>query len=218
MTQMKTLHELTHTSDPAINVVRGWLGAAATTVEVLPPSAQRDEVIVALQVTTHSVLGAVAYETGGILIDHGWLRLLGSGHPRLTRDLPSWNKGRSEGFCLVGDDAAGGFFALNGGALGKDFGKVYYFAPDCLEWEPMNIEYSKFVWWCMSERVSKFYEGLRWTSWKEDVSRLSADRCFIWFPPLWTKQGGLDKSHRGDAPAAETWGFSMDTRSQLGIG
>ena len=37
-------------------------------------------------------MGAVIFETGGILIDEGWLRILGSGHPRLPRSLPDWNK------------------------------------------------------------------------------------------------------------------------------
>jgi hypothetical protein len=31
-----------------------------------------------LQVTTRSTLGALAHETGGLLIDHRWLRLLAS--------------------------------------------------------------------------------------------------------------------------------------------
>jgi hypothetical protein len=30
-----------------------------------------------LHVTTRSTLGALAHETGGILVDHGWLRLFG---------------------------------------------------------------------------------------------------------------------------------------------
>ena len=46
-----------------------------------------------------SPLGAVVYETGGILVDGGWLRILGSGNARLTRTLPGWNAGHGEG-CL----------------------------------------------------------------------------------------------------------------------
>jgi len=41
--------------------------------------------------------------------------------------------------CLIGDDSAGGFFAINGGALGNDPGKVYYLSPDNLKWEPMEM-------------------------------------------------------------------------------
>lgn len=73
------------------------------------------------------------YGTGGILVDGGWLRMLGSGHPKLTRNIAMWNNGRSNGFCLVADDAVGGFFALNGGAFGDDLGSVYYLAPETLD-------------------------------------------------------------------------------------
>lgn len=82
--------------------------------------------MLAVQVTTHSTLSALAYDTGGLLIDAVWLRLLGSGQPRLTRTLSEWNAGRATDYYLVGDDAAGGFFAINGGALGSELGVVYY--------------------------------------------------------------------------------------------
>ena len=103
-----------------------------------PAIAERESVLLEVQVTTHSTMGTVAYETGGILIDFGWLRFLGSGHPRLTRTLSSWNRDRSNGFYLIADDAAGGFFAVNGGAFGDDRGNVYYWSPDSLEWEGLQ--------------------------------------------------------------------------------
>jgi len=39
----------------------------------------RKSALVAVQVTTRSPMGAIIYETGGILVDHGWIRILGSG-------------------------------------------------------------------------------------------------------------------------------------------
>src|SRR5438105_2390913 len=81
----------------------------------------------------------------GLFLDSGWLRVLGAGgHPRFCRSLPAWNEGRSEGFYLIADDAVGGSFALNGGALGADRGKVYYYAPDALRWEACDFGYSEF--------------------------------------------------------------------------
>lgn len=91
--------------------------------------ANREKVLLDLQVTTHSTLGPVAYETGGVLIDDGWLRLLGSGHSDLQRTLSDWNANRSDGYLLIGDDVVGGFFAINGGALGSNVGFVYYWPP-----------------------------------------------------------------------------------------
>lgn len=211
---MKTLAELTATDAPAIALIRQWAATAAVPIELLPPSALRGKILEQLQVSTHSTLGAVAYETGGVLIDHGWLRLLGSGHERLIRTLPGWNEGRAQGLYLVADDAAGGFFALNGGALGEDRGNVYYFAPDSLRWEPLGCGYSQFVQWAMSPQFSGFAADLRWSCWENDVRALQADRCFSWYPPLFAKSDG--SRHRGEIPVAEAWGMQQDFKAQLG--
>src|SRR4051812_31746432 len=114
---MRSVNELINLDDPGFPLVRGWVEAAVRPVEILPPSVARVDALVETQVTTRSPMGAVVYETGGILVDGGWLRILGSGHPRLGRTLPAWNLGRGAGFYLVADDAIGGFFAINGGAL-----------------------------------------------------------------------------------------------------
>ena len=81
---MKSLEELTNTDDPAIDLLRQWTALDENHIEISPPSASREAVLLEVQVTTHSTMGAVAYETGGVLVDDGWLRFLGSGHPRLT--------------------------------------------------------------------------------------------------------------------------------------
>src|ERR1043166_706882 len=89
---MRPLNELINAQDPGIEKIREWIGDAVNTWEVLPPSARREEVLLQTQVTTRSTMGAIVYETGGILIDGGWLRFLGSGHPKLPRTLPGRNR------------------------------------------------------------------------------------------------------------------------------
>jgi len=143
--KVKTLGELINDEEPGIEVIRAFLDSAKNEWQLLPPSDRRSDVLLGLQVTTRSPMGAMAYDTGGLLVDHGWLRFLGSGHPRLPRDLVSWNDGRSSGFLLVADDAAGGFFAVNGGALGDDTANIYFLSPDGLAWEPLEMGYTSFL-------------------------------------------------------------------------
>jgi len=208
------LSELVNSTAPAFPLLSQWVTAANTNVEILEPSQVREGVLLDVQVTTRSVLGALAYETGGLLIDHGWLRLLGSGHPRLPRSLSAWNAGRADGFYLVGDDAAGGFFAINGGTLGPETHNVYYLAPDTLRWESMRGGFSQFVQWCLSGSLAKFYEGLRWSTWAADCRDLDGDHCFAWFPPLWVRPDG--QRQRARIPIAEAWGMALDFKAQLG--
>ena len=212
---MKTLDELINQDDPGISLIREWIEECDNDVALLPPSEKRDEVLLELQVTTRSSMGAVAYETGGILIEHGWLRFLGSGHPKLTRTLSGWNQGRSNGLFLIADDAVGGFFAINGGALGDRFQDTYYLAPDGLEWEALEIGYTDFFQWSLTSKLSDFYEDLRWPSWKDDVAALQSDQCFGFFPFLWTEQGSVQASNRRPLPASEAFELHMDVMRQL---
>jgi hypothetical protein len=134
---MHTLADLIDTEDPALPLIHEWITAAAQPCELLPPSEKRGSVLQALQVSTRSPMGAIAYETGGALIAHGWLRFLGSGHPRLMRDLATYNTG-AKGYLLIADDAAGSTFAINGGAFGADVRNVHYWAPDGLTWDSLT--------------------------------------------------------------------------------
>jgi Protein of unknown function DUF2625 len=212
---MRTLEELIDLRDPGIVHIREWVEKAVTECFLLPPSEQRGNVLLETQVTTRSTMGAIAYETGGVMADGGWLRFLGSGHVRISRTLPGWNKRRSDGYYLVADDAAGGFFAINGGAFGEDVKKMYYWPPDSLEWEPLNIGFTDFFVWSLSERLAQFYESLRWPSWREDTAKLSGDQCFAFYPELWTREGSITSSHREAVPVQEAYDLKMHILQQL---
>ena len=211
---MRTLEELIDRDQPALPLVHEWLAQSSTPFELLAPSEARSEVLVGLQVTTRSPMGAIAYETGGILIDHGWLRLLGSGHPRLPRNIVDWNTGRAAGHLLVADDVIGGFFSINGGGLGEDRGSMYYWAPDTLKWEAMGLRYSDFFCWTLSERLAVFYEGLRWLGWETDVKKAGGDQCYTFYPFLWTKEGSAESSSRKLIAISEQFAFNADAVGQ----
>lgn len=221
----RTLDELI-SDEPAWPAVCDWIGQATNHVEVLPvDEKERGPALVTLQVTTRSPMGAIVFESGGILVDHGWLRILGSGHPRLPRTLPGWNLGRSwievdspPLLLLVADDVLGGQFAINGGALPAKPGGVCYFAPDTLDWEDLEMSYSDFVWWALTGDLAKFYEESRWPNWQVDVSTLSGDAGFAFYPFLWAEGESVGERSREVVPAASLFALQFDTREQLARG
>ena len=211
----RSLDELLERNEPGIRLIEQWIAVAENRVEVLAWSEARENVLHELQVTTRSTLGAIAYETGGFLIEDGWLRFLGSGHTRLPRNLAEWNRSRGNGLFLVADDAVGGFFALNGGALGDKLQSVYYWAPDRLDWQDLNVGFTDFFQWSLSARFAQFYDGLRWPTWREDAAQLPGDRCFSFYPFLWTKEGSIARSDRRSVPVAEAFDLKLDIVRQL---
>ena len=214
---MRALSELIDRKEPAWPLVQQWIAEASMLVEVLPADpAAGDAALYATQVTTRSPMGAIAHNSAGIFIDNGWLRVLGSGkHQRFQRSLPEWNAGKSNGFYLVADDAVGGFFAINGGALGEDTDNVYFYAPDSLRWEPCGFSYTQFLVWAMSEKLTEFYDSLRWDDWASEVKELGGDHVIGIYPFLWTQGAPIKERHRGRVPVAEQWGLQLDLQRQL---
>lgn len=208
---MRPLSELIDMEDPAWPEVQQWIAEATNHVEVLPVNeANRDAALLAIQVTTRSPMGAIVYETGGLLIDHGWLRILGSGDSRFPRSLASWNEGRTmfadeqpPGYLLVADDVLGGFFAINGGSLGKEMGSVFYFAPDTADWECLDFSYSQFIFWCLQGDVAGFYENLRWPGWEQEISTVGGDQAIFIFPFLFTKGPSIAERQHGVVPISQ---------------
>ncbi len=217
---LRPLDQLINKQEPAWDFVKQWIKEAKNFVEVLPKDAVRaDSALYQTQVTTRSPMGAVVYETGGILIDHGWIRILGSGCKRLNRSLMEWNKektyqniGDQLSFLLIADDVLGGFFALNAGGLSMEgIGKVFYFAPDNLKWERTEMSYSDFLAFCFSGDINKFYESYRWTNWRKDIDTLDGNSGISVYPFLWSKEGQADinKNSRKPVPMQELWDLYM---------
>ncbi len=221
-----SIDHLINKTDPAWPKIKSMIDSAANSVSILPVDTNASKnTLFKLQVTTRSSMGAVVFMTGGILIDHGWIRILGSGNLKLERTLSDWNiqngllgTGKAAPYLLVADDALGGFFLLNGGGLGSDAGSMYYFAPDNLEFEPMDMNYTEFLYFCFNGDLDLFYGQYRFTNWKEEVEKLSGDMVYNFYPTLWSLEGlDINANQRTIIPVKEQWTFNMTTRSQLGL-
>lgn len=211
---MRPIDELINTKEPGWNLVEKMIDSATNKVEVLPilniDSAKNS--LFRVQVTTRSPMGAIVYQSGGIIIENGWIRILGSGSEKLERSLPNWNKsktftnyGEPMSFLLVADDAVGGFFALNGGALGDDFGKVYYLAPESFEYEPLGISYTEFLLFCFSGDLKTFYSDKSWNECDKEVALLDPDNIVCFYPFLWSEKSIDINSAKRSSVSIEEW-------------
>jgi hypothetical protein len=224
--KMKKVQELIDFNDSSWPGIKEWAKSSKNKVEILTANEKEaGDALYKTQVSTRSTLGAIIYMSGGILIDDGWIRILGAGNKKLKRTLPDWNQGKTFNkfgeqppFLLIADDAIGGFFMLNGGGLGNDLGGVYYFAPDSLEFEPLNLNYTQFINFCFNGNLAEFYKNYRWKNWKEDVSKLDCDKVFNFYPYLWSKEGkDIENLLKEEVPIEEQYILNIDFRKQLGI-
>jgi Protein of unknown function DUF2625 len=198
-----------------------WLQEATNTVEVLRGDRKQGAAIFhQLQVSPRSLLGTIALETGGILVDHGWLRFLGSGSERMKGNLLTWNSvqdgyGLRDAF-IVPHDVLGGFFAMNGGAFPGERGNIYYLAPETLKWQDLHGSYSQLFSWALTGNLEQFYQNLRWPDWKDEVTKMSGDQGFSIYPFLCTSTDiPVSERSRRAVPMTELWNIDQDLARQI---
>jgi hypothetical protein len=199
--------------DDAIDWLRATAASSPHLVEILPCTAEAGRrTLEWLQVTTRSPLGAVALHTGGLLVDEGWLRILGAGGDRLPRTLESWNGAppRLTLGRLVADDALGGCFAWFDEAR-----TVHYLAPDTLRWEDLGLGYTDWLAAMLGDGLEVFYASLRWEGWREEVRALAGDRALLVWPPLVAAGPPLAERSRRPVPMDEAWGLNQQLAAKL---
>lgn len=212
--QKKTVKELVDPSNGKWEMINRWIASSKTKVTVLSKESNRaDSAILQCQLSTDNVLGAIVYNSGGLLIDDGWIRILGSGCKEMDRGLHQWNKGKSKinsgelpNFVLVADDAIGGLFAINTGGIDEmHLNKVFYFGPNSLKWETIGLTYEQFVVFCMTQDVRDFYHDFKWKGWENEVQQLGPNQVVSAYPLLWTKDGKELKKNRKVTPIQKLW-------------
>jgi hypothetical protein len=201
-------------------------------VEVHPPEDLAGAATLAqLQLTEKSALGAIVRNCGGLLVDGGWIRILGNsaaaglGITRVnefpTATDPNW---RPTDGLIVGYDVLGGVFAIStddAASTGRPgaIGQVGYFAPDTLEWESLEISHSQWLNWLLSGGTTKFYEALRWPGWEQECQGLAITQGIAVYPFLWSNEARADLSatSRRPVPIAELTTLATEFTSQAGL-
>lgn len=208
---MRELSELVEVEQPAWPVLSDHLARSAIPVSVLPVTPARGRTCLhRLQVTARSFLGAMALECGGLLLDDGWVRVHGGGGPRLpgigeVNDLSAAVVYGPPLRLVVAHDVLGGVFALNGpgtedGRYPGKPGQMVYFAPDSLEWEPLEATYSGWMLWMLEGHLEDFYRDLRWPGWREEITALDPSQVLSLYPPPSSSEAQTDMAATSRRP------------------
>jgi hypothetical protein len=150
-----------------------------------------------------SVFGAIIINTCGIVFDK-WVYVLGQTSERYgVLNFAEAMNYDSAGLLVVARDIVGGLFALNMGRFAEDRGMVWYFAPDTLEWESLEMKYSEFIAWLVQGKLSDFYSSMRWSDWRKDAESVSFDTGILIYPYLWAKECNIETASKRVVPLAE---------------
>lgn len=152
-----------------------------------------------LHIPLSSVLGSVVLHSNGIIIDN-WIRIFGQdgasnyGVPHYNRKNNYSNK--IQGMFLVGSDVLGGLYAININRFSDKHNMIWYFAPDTLEWECIEMMYNEFLAWCLQGNTDEFYSTMRWQGWEDDAKNTTINTAILIYPFLWAEECDLKKASK----------------------
>ena len=118
---------------------------------------------------------------------------------------------------VVATDVIGGIFAINQGKYCEDIGKVWYLAPDTLEWESLSFEYSEFIAWLAQGNINEFYQSMRWKNWRDLAINVEIDQGILIYPFLWSDEIIIQNATKKIVPFYELVSINMEYISKLGI-
>ena len=152
-----------------------------------------------LHIPLDSVLSSVVVHSNGIVIDN-WLRIFGQ-DSSLNNGVLHYNRNSNyldkvEGMFLVASDVLGGLYAINISRFFDNRNMIWYFAPDSLEWECIELRYNEFVAWSLQGDTDEYYSSMRWQNWKEDVKNISINAAMLIYPFLWSKECNLETASK----------------------
>ena len=203
-TPMKPLHELINHEESALPLVQSWAAGAKTACEVLPPSGT-------LRRRAASPAGHHPLAHGRGRPRHGrpahrWrpAARAGIGTPRLTRDIASWNAGRSNGFLLIADDAVGGFFAINGGGL-RGRGRPVLPGARHPGMGTAGTELHRLPALGAGRRTGGVLRRAALARLADRCAGPGGDQGFSFYPFLWTREGSPSTSSRKAVDVAELY-------------
>ena len=181
------------------------INSSSKTIEVLPcDDSAKKRIEETYQISAKSLVGTLLAHTGGIMIDH-WIRIYGAGEI----DFASRNALFPFDNIVLAEDILGGLF------VALDNGNIGYFAPDCLEFEDMEIHFNQFLYWCIHGDTDTFYIDYRWQGWQEDCAKLKCSEGIAFYPFLWADAEDLESRTRRTVPMDEIIGLEFDFLKQL---
>lgn len=158
-----------------------------------------------LNIPKDSVLASVVTNCNGIYIDN-WIRILGQGNEK-QKGVLYYNSLVDDsciyGMFIVANDVVGGIYAINISRYENDKNLIWYFAPDTLEWECLDMNYSEFIAWSANGNIGEFYETMRWNNWIKDCEEIEFDMACLIYPFLWANECEINSADKKNIPFEE---------------
>lgn len=162
-------------------------------------SPNRIEIVTIANSPDGNTLLDTVVNNASVIIVNGYLRVLCSGDSDFENIFKFNNKFKhiiGENKYALAHDVFGGIFALTSNG-------IYYFSPDTLQWEDLEISYDGFMEWISTNDINEFYSSFIWDGFNEYVHNFHNDNGILIYPFLWSKECDVTTSSKKIVPLNE---------------
>lgn len=160
-------------------------------VEICKSESDGYKIIEQMGIGENTTIGLIILNCSMLRIN-GYLRIWGSGNNTTHRNFVDGNNELRGYFggnkVVVADDIWGGCFAINNGDFSGSPQYLWYYAPDTLQWENLEITYSQFIYWAIGPDIQGFYKSFLWDNTRTLLDQITFSQGLSIYPPLWTKE------------------------------
>ena len=195
-------------------------GESKNEIKVSRSLGSSKDVLSRMGINAESTLGQVIAHAKEIYVNR-YLRLCGSANiEKVNALVKRYYPGDK---VIVATDAWGGIFAISNGDFEGHPACMWYYAPDLLTWENMNINYTKFVNWAADVRVEQYYDSWLWYECEKYfapkmsglVGGVNSDQAVLMYPFMWSKEFDVVTATKKTVPFAEIVALNFDYEKKV---
>lgn len=106
-------------------------------------------------------------------------------------------------------------FAVNIDNEINDESNIFYFAPDTLEWEDLDMNYQQFLIWICTDEFIEFHSSFFWKDINNDISVLDENNAILVYPFLWANECELETASKKQISIIELLLLNDENRSKF---
>lgn len=171
-------------------------------------------IIEKLNINEESVLGQVLLNVSGVVIND-YLRIWCNDEPNILLQNNKVKQFYAGNKLIVANDIWGGLFAISNGDFEGNRRDIWYFAPDLLEWENLDINYAEFLSWTCGNGVGKFYQSFICKDIDSISREVNVNQAILIYPFLWAKECNLETADKKVVPLEELIAINADYQKKL---
>ncbi|MGB7604159.1 MAG: DUF2625 family protein [Lutisporaceae bacterium] len=173
-----------------------------------------------LDINENSVLGQIIANTSGIIVDN-YIRVFANGDGINFQNIYTYNRELEKYFgnkiLIVADDIWGGLYAINNGGFSEEQGKIWYFAPDTLKWDNLELSYPEFIAWISSNNLNEFYNSYKWVGFQKDIAEIKYNQGILIYPFLWSSECNIDDAEKKVVSFNELILLNLDYKKKFNL-